>query len=179
VKDWNVVVTIYQDGFRRALRALREFGPVDASPYHNVLVMAVEDPVALVDAVERRTEDDPALYDTIARVAPALHTFEFASAAEFLDRAKAAVTGWLPQLAGRSFHVRFHRRGPRRGLKTPEVERLLDDALLEALQQAGTPGRISFTDADAVIAIDTVDDRAGVALWTRADLARHRLLRPD
>jgi hypothetical protein len=41
------------------------------------------------------------------------------------------------------------------------------------------PGRIAFTDPDAVVAIDTIDDRAGVSLWTRDDLARHRLLRPD
>jgi len=43
---------------------------------------------------------------------------------------------------------------------------------------AGQLGKVSFTDPDAVIAIDTVDDRAGMALWTREDLARHRLLRP-
>jgi len=30
-----------------------------------------------------------------------------------------------------------------------------------------------------VIAIDTIDDRAGISLWAREDLARHRLLRPD
>jgi tRNA(Ser,Leu) C12 N-acetylase TAN1 len=59
---------------------------------------------------------------------------------------------WLPRLAGRSFHVRFHRRGSRHALRSPDV---------------------------AVIVIDTIDDRAGVSLWTREDLARHRLLRPD
>jgi hypothetical protein len=30
-----------------------------------------------------------------------------------------------------------------------------------------------------VIAIDTVDDTAGIALWTCEDVAHHRLLRPD
>ncbi len=64
-------------------------------------------------------------------------------------------------------------------MRTPDVERLLDDALLDALTQAGTPGAISFTDADAVIAIDTIDDRAGIGFWTREDLKQHRLLRPD
>ena len=55
MKDWNVVISVYQDGFRRALRALREFGPVERSPYHNVLVMRVEDPTALLDS--HRTEN--------------------------------------------------------------------------------------------------------------------------
>ena len=179
VRDWNVVVSIYQDGFRRALRALEAFGRVERSPYHNVLVMTVEEPIALLEAVERRTEENPALYDAIARVAPAICSFEFRSADEFKAKAKASALEWLPRLAGRSFHVRFHRRGPRHDLRTPEIERFLDDALLEALQQAGTPGRLSFSDPDAVIVIDTIDDRAGLSLWTRDDLARHRLLRPD
>ena len=61
VRDWNVVVSIYQDGFRRALRALEAIGRVERSPYHNVLVMTVEDPIALLEAVERRTEENPAL----------------------------------------------------------------------------------------------------------------------
>jgi tRNA(Ser,Leu) C12 N-acetylase TAN1 len=179
VKDWNVVVSLYQDGFRRALRALEAFGHVERSPYYNVLTMTVADPAALLEAVEQRTEESPALYDAIARVAPAHCSFEFHSADEFMDKAKSIATQWRPQLAGQSFHVRFHRRGPRHGLRTSDVERFLDDALLGALQDAGTPGKLSFSDPDAVIVIDTIDDRAGISFWTRDDLTHHRLLRPD
>jgi tRNA(Ser,Leu) C12 N-acetylase TAN1 len=179
MKDWNVVVTIYQDGFRRAIHALGALGIVDRSPYHNVLVMAVADPVALLEAVERETESKPALYDTISRVAPAMQGFEFHSAGEFEEKAKSAVMEWLPRLGGRSFHVRLHRRGFKHNLRTPDAERFLDDALLEALKTAGTPGSISFSDPDIVIAIDTIDDRAGIALWSREELAHHRLARPD
>jgi hypothetical protein len=89
VKDWNVVVSIYQEGFRRALRALEALGRVERSPYYNVLAMRVDDPAALLEAVERRTEESPALYDAIARVAPAQRSFEFQSAEEF-DRARMA-----------------------------------------------------------------------------------------
>lgn len=82
--------------------------------------------------------------------------------------------------AGRTVvSLRFHRRGPGDDLRTPEIERLFDDTLLDALIEAGTPGIVSFSDPDAVIAIETIDDRAGLALWSRDDLARHRLLRPD
>ena len=177
--DWNIVISIYQDGFRRARRALSELGAVEGTPYHNVLVMKVDDPMALLSAIEQLTEDNTALYDAISRVAPALRGFEFHSAKAFEENAKAILLEWSPRLAGRSFHVRLHRRGARHDLRTPDAERFLDDALLDATNLAGIPGRISFTDPDAVIAIDTVDDRAGVALWTREDLARHRLLRPD
>jgi hypothetical protein len=104
--DWNVVVSIYQEGFRRALRALREFGPIERSPYYNVLVMKVDDPKELLTAVERRTEESPALYDAISRVAPAMRNFEFDSAEEFKEKTKSVLLEWLQQLAGRSFHVR-------------------------------------------------------------------------
>ncbi len=179
MKDWNVVISVYQDGFRRALRALKAFGPVERSPYHNVLVMAAADPLALLEGIERETDSKPALYDAIARVAPAMRCFEFGSAEEFEHRARSIVVEWLPRLRGCSFHVRLHRRGSPHDLRTPDVERRLDDALLDALETAGTPGSISFADPDAVIVIDTVDDRAGMALWSRQELARHRLLRPD
>jgi tRNA(Ser,Leu) C12 N-acetylase TAN1 len=179
MKDWNVVISVYQDGFKRAVRALQQFGPVERSPYHNVLLMKVDDPIALLEGVERLTDEIPAVYDAISRIAPATRTFEFQSAEEFQEKASSVVTEWLSRLAGRSFHVRFHRRGHKHDLRTPEVERVLDDILLDRLKQAGTPGTISFNDPDLVIVLDTVDDRAAVGCWAREDMACHRLLRPD
>jgi tRNA(Ser,Leu) C12 N-acetylase TAN1 len=75
--------------------------------------------------------------------------------------------------------VRLHRRGFKGRLSTPEEERFLDDALLEALQAAGTPCSLSFDDPDAIIQIETVGNRAGLSLWTREDLARYPFLRVD
>ncbi len=174
-----MIVTIYQEGFRRALRALQDIGLAERSPYHNVLVMKVDDPMAVLEAVERLTEERPALYDAIARVAPATRTFDFSSAESFKDNAKSIALEWLPSLTGKSFHARLHRRGPKLDLHTPDVERFLNDVIIEATAKAGPPARISFTNPDAVIVIDTIDDRAGLAMWTREDLTRHRLLRPD
>lgn len=179
MRDWNVVVSIYQDGFRRAIHALEELGEVERSPYHNVLVTKVEDAISFLEAVERKTEESTALYDAISRVAPAACNFDFQSGEEFREKASSVLREWSQQLAGRSFHVRLRRRGARLGLRTPDTEKFLDDAALAATSEIGMPGRISFTDPDVVIAIDTIDDRAGVALWSREDLARHRLLRPD
>jgi tRNA(Ser,Leu) C12 N-acetylase TAN1 len=141
--------------------------------------MRVEDPMALLEAIEKRTQESTALYDAISRVAPALRSIEFQSADECKERAKSILLEWVPRLGGKSFHVRLHRRGARHDLPSPDTERFFDDALLDALRQVGTAGKISFTDPDVVIAIDTIDDRAGLGLWTREDLARHRLLRPD
>jgi tRNA(Ser,Leu) C12 N-acetylase TAN1 len=178
VKDWNVVISIYQtDSGKRGA----PFGnlAVERTPYHNVLVMRVDDPTALLEAVERKTEEVPALYDAISRVAPAMWTFEFHSAEEFKEKARSIILESLTRVAGLSFHVRLHRRGPHHDLHSPEAERFLDEALLDAAGGTGMPCRIAFADPDAVVAIDTVDDRGGVALWMREDLKHHRLLRPD
>jgi tRNA(Ser,Leu) C12 N-acetylase TAN1 len=177
--DWNVVVSIYQTGFRQAIRALGELAKVERSPYHNVLLVKVDNAISFLEAVERKTEESPALYDAISRVAPAACNFEFRSGEEFKEKAGSVLREWSQRLAGRSFHVRLHRRGNRHGLHTPDAEKFLDDVALSSASQIGMPARKSFTDPDIVIAIDTVDDHAGLALWSREDLARHRLLRPD
>jgi tRNA(Ser,Leu) C12 N-acetylase TAN1 len=174
-----MVVSLFQDGCRRARRVLKELGPVERSPYHNLLVMKVDDPIGVLDAIERMTEEDPALYDAIARAAPAMRTFDFQSTEEFKERCNLILREWFHVLADRSFHGRLHRRGAHHQLKTPDIERFLDDVVLTLTREEGSPARISFTDPDAVIVIDTIDNRAGVSLWTRDDLGRHRLLRPD
>jgi tRNA(Ser,Leu) C12 N-acetylase TAN1 len=133
----------------------------------------------MLDAIERKTAENTALYDAISRVAPATRTTGFRSVDEFMQKLRAILLEWLPHLMGRSFHVRLHRRGGRHDLRTPEVERSFDQLLLDATAAASAPSKISFTDPDAVIAIDTIDDRAGIGLWTRGDFARHRLLWPD
>jgi len=133
----------------------------------------------LLTAIERKIEVNTALYDAISRVAPAMRTVDFHSVEELREQLKAILLEWLPRLGGSSCHVRLHRRDDRHDLRTPDAERSFDDLLLDATAAAGAPSKISFADPDAVIAIDTVDDRAGVGLWTREDLAHHRLLRPD
>ncbi len=100
MKDWNVVVSVFQDGYSRALRALQKLGVAERSPYHNVLVMKVNDPAILLEAIEKRTEESPALYDAISRVAPAMRNFDFLSEEEFIEKAKVyfsrmAAATWL------------------------------------------------------------------------------------
>ena len=98
MNDWNVVISVYQDGFRRALRALKEYGSVERSPYYNVLVMRVKDPTALLEAIERKAETNTALYDAISRVAPAMRTIDFHSIEEFEEKITPILIEWLPQM---------------------------------------------------------------------------------
>lgn len=177
--EWNAIVSIYRSGHKRALEALAKLGRVEPSSYHHVLVVSVDDPLGLIATVEQQAKQDPALYGAIARVAPAMRNFEFRSTNAFYERIKPIVCEWTLALAGRSFHVRMHRRGGPVDLHATEVEQRLDGIIREATGVAGKSATVCFDRPDAVIVIDTVGARAGVSLWTRYDVAQHRLLRPD
>lgn len=179
MKDWNTIVTIYQQGFRRALHDLQKIGPTERTSYYNVLAMRADDPMATLETIERWTEEQPALFDAIARVAPAEFTFEFRSPQDFQDRVRAFLLEQLSKLAGRSFHVRLHHRGPNIELRKPDAERLFDEFIVAATAKSGAAARVGFTKADVIVVIDTIDNRAAIAIWNREDIERHRLLRPD
>jgi tRNA(Ser,Leu) C12 N-acetylase TAN1 len=177
--DWNVVVTIHEEGFKPAKRVLREAGTIWPTDYHDVLVMKVEDPRVFTDWLAARVAREPGLLNFISRVVPTARVFDFHDAEEFDTRARAAMLGFLPELAGKSFHVRMHRRGFKRQLSAHDEERRLGADLFEALKAAGTPATVRFDDPDAVVVIETVGERAGLALFSREDMQRCPFLRFD
>ena len=182
MRDWNVVITAHEKGYILTCELLEEIdlGPFARTDFYNVIVMRVDDPQQLLDRTEEVLRQSPSLFSYgISRVAPAQHVFDFLTPEEFEGKAREIVLTWVPALAGRSFHVRLHRRGFKGQLSTPEEERFLDDTLRGALQSAGTPGSLSFDDPDAIVQIETVGNRAGISLWSREELARYPFLRVD
>lgn len=175
----NVVVSVHDRGYKRARELLAPYGQVHKTDYYNVLAMTVEDPEAFLERLGKLTEVVPEVLDAISRAVPAQTSFVFQSAEEFEAKARETALGWVPELAGKSFHVRFYRRGFKGRLSSHDEERFLDEALLEALEAAGTPGHITFEDPDAVIDVETLGNWAGLSLWTRADLARYPFLKVD
>jgi tRNA(Ser,Leu) C12 N-acetylase TAN1 len=119
------------------------------------------------------------LLNDISRLVPAQVTFDFLSKEDFEKKAGAAILGWADRMAGKTFHIRLHRRGLKEQLRSLDEEKLLDTALLDRLAEQGRPGRIDFADPDYVIDIETVGNRAGLSLWARADLKRYPFLRVD
>jgi tRNA(Ser,Leu) C12 N-acetylase TAN1 len=172
--DWNVVVTLPEKGLREARGVLRRWGRLARTGYYNVGTLTVEDPRRFLAEFTAAVDEAPGLLNFVSHVIPAQSSFDFRDAAEFEEKARAAALGWAQLLAGKSFHVRLHRRGFKGTLSTPKEERFLDEMLLAAAAGIGTPARISFDDPDDVIQIETIDGRAGVSLWTRED--RRRLL---
>lgn len=182
MRDWNVVITAHEKGYILCCELLEELklGRVAKTDFFNVIVMKADDPQRLLDRMEETLRRSPDVFSyAISRFAPAQHAFNFQSPEEFESKAREIVLTWVPALAGKSFHVRLHRRGFKGRLSTPDEERFLDDALLGALQDAGTPGSIAFDDPDAIILIETVGNRAGMSLWSRDDLARYPFLKVD
>jgi tRNA(Ser,Leu) C12 N-acetylase TAN1 len=179
MKDWNLVVNVGEHGYSKAKHLLAELGAVSKTDFYNVLVMRVDDPMAVLDTLSSRARQDPGFDHLITRVLPVTACFDFQTPEEFENKARDAVQQWLDALAGASFHVRMHRRGFKGRLASPEEERFLDHYLMEQLAARATPARISFDDPDVIIAVDTVNQRAGLSLWRRADLEHYPLLKLD
>ncbi len=177
--DWNVVVSVRQGGYHGVRKLLREFGAVHPSGFSNVLVMRVDDPEQMLNALAERTAREPDAVAFLGRAVPVRSTFTFQSPEQFEARAREAVLAFLPELAGKGFYVRVHRHGFKGRLSSQAEERLLGAVLGEALEKAGTPGHVTFQDPDAVLAVETLGNRAGVSLWTREDLKRYPFLRLD
>lgn len=174
--NWNVVVTVREGGFDRAFTLLAPLGEVAKTEFYNTLVMRVEDHARFTEAVREMLERDDEARETLSRVVPAVELFGFQTPEEFDEKARLAVTAWIPSLAGKGFHVRMRRRGFKGKLSSLDEERFLDEYLMEALKQYGSPASLTFQDPDAVVAIETVGNRAGVSFWTRDDLLRYPFL---
>ncbi|ADE15003.1 conserved hypothetical protein [Nitrosococcus halophilus Nc 4] len=178
MQQWNVVVST-SGAYNLAKDLLQEFGSVHRTDFYNVLVLEVPDIHEFLGQLHQRVAAEPSLRDILGHVIPVTTTFLFQTPEEFETKARETVISWLPQLANNSFHVRMHRRGFRGRLSSHHEERFLDEFLLQQLEEAGTPGQIIFEDPDAIIAVETVAQRAGLSLWTREDLQRYSLLKLD
>lgn len=177
--DWNVVVSVRGNGFANACELLGDFGSVRRTEYYNILVMRVDDTDAFIREFSSLVEIDPHILTFVGRVIPVVITFTFQDVDEFERKGKEAALRWLPELAGKSFHVRMYRRGFKGRMSSQEEERILAEVLIEALDGLGTPGRVTFVDPDAILAVETVGGRAGLSLWTRDDLKRYPFLGLD
>jgi tRNA(Ser,Leu) C12 N-acetylase TAN1 len=177
--SWNVVVSLREHGFRRAFRLLQGLGAVYTTDFLNVLVMEVSNIPRFLETLNTWIIDDPNLLQILARVVPVTATFSFQSAEEFEAKAKEAVLPLVSQLAGKSFHVRMHRRGFKGRISSADEERFLDHLLLEELEKSGNPGKITFENPEAIIVVETVGQQAGISCWTRKDWQQYTWLKLD
>ena len=179
MSEWNVVVSVYDRGYKHARQVLEEFGSVSRTDFYNVLTVQAADVPDMLEKLKERMATDEKACMSLARVVPVSASFTFQNPDEFEIKAKETVLPWVAELAGKGFHVRMHRRGFKGRLSSQDEERFLDGFLLEQLQQAGTPGHITFEDPDVIVVIETISQRAGLALCTREDLKKYPFLKVD
>jgi tRNA(Ser,Leu) C12 N-acetylase TAN1 len=176
---WNVVATCHGEGFRDAIRLLGRHGEVARTGYHNLLVARVPEPMAFAETLAAEMQAEPGLANFLSRVVPVEQAFDFTDAGALDRQLVAALASFLPRLAGRSFHVRAHRRGLKEELSGHLIEQQLGRSLLDALAAAGAPGKAEFADPDQILAVEIVDHRAGLSLWSREQRARMPFLKLD
>ena len=171
---WNVIVTLAEPTFRIARRLLARWGELRRTEYFNVAVMAVADPAAFLREFSAALADIPAF----SMRCPMFWRSSICSSSrtrQSLRPRRARLLSTCRKLAGKSFHVRLHRRGLKGTISTPTEERFLDDVLLQALAAAGHPGRIVSTIRTACCCSRPWVKR-GLALWMREDLKRYPFL---
>lgn len=175
--NWNVVVTLDEHSFSQAYLLLEELGTVYQSDFENVLLMKVESIPLFLETFNDKLLKEPSLAKLVSRIVPVTANFSFQSSAEFEIKAKEIVLNWLPTLAGKKFSVRMHRRGFKGLISSEHEAGFLDQIILEELQTLGNPGQIDLEDPDAIVAVETVSQQAGLSCWTRQDWQNYPWLR--
>ena len=165
--DWNVLATSVEGARPVLLAGLRRRGAFRGGGYRNVAIGRVGDVPGFLAALRDDVARDPVLAGALARALPIARTFRL-DADDPLASLEAAVEALHTEVAGRSFFVRLERRGLHGTLHSSEVERALGTLLWQKLEAEGHAPRVTFADPDVVIAIETLGDRAGIALIGRA-----------
>lgn len=179
MSNWNLIATTAEGKYTQALGFLARYGTVKTTSYYNVVMMLVHDVQALMETLASEWENRGGRLLLLQRVVPMTHTFNFRDRRDFGAKASEVALGWAPRLAGKTFHVRMHRRGFKDQLSSVEEEQFLDAAIVEATERTGNPGIVSFDDPDAVVAVETIGNHAGMSLWFREDLQRYPFLHID
>jgi tRNA(Ser,Leu) C12 N-acetylase TAN1 len=179
MKDWNVVVTVAENGFKDCFSLLSKYGSVEKTPFRNVLTLKVEDIVAFLESFLQDMQANPAYRQVFCRVIPCTHGFFFQTVEAFEEKAKQCIQAFLPQMAYRSFHVRMHRRGFHGTIRSQQEASLLGDYLDEQLSLQDAVGKVTFDDPDVILDVEIVAQQAGLSLWSREQRKRYPFLKLD
>jgi tRNA(Ser,Leu) C12 N-acetylase TAN1 len=165
-RGWNVVITSREGARRRLRRALARLVRLERSGFRSVFVARVDEPQALLEAVEELRTARPALDQWLGKIIPVERTFAV-DPATFQGRVQEEAAHFVDRLAGRSFHVRIERRGHKGTINSHACEQALGAFLWVALEQRGARPVVEFHDPDVVLVVEVVGDTAGMGLVTR------------
>lgn len=175
--EFNLVATMASDArFRRLVADLKRLGDFRRTEFLGVLVGRVEDRIAFLETLRAEREKRLTAFQDLGRIIPIDRVFVF-TPENFVGLLRQSVVPYLDQLAGRRFYVRLERRGHKGEIVSPEAERAVDAFIEENLLLRRAPATIDFENPEAVVAVETIGDRAGIGLLTRETMDRYDFVR--
>ncbi len=176
MKEWNILATAFWGRGKDALRLLTPHGEFKGSGFKDVLQGYVEDVNLLLEKLELMRQGNPDRMSCLSQILPLDHTFNF-SLLDFTDKLKEAVSSYVEKVEGKKFYVRVKRRGHKGEMSSLEIEKEISSFIFEKLEEAGKQAQVSFSDPDLVIIVETIANRAGVAVVTREMREKHPLIK--
>ena len=176
MKDWNVVVTSQANEERRLLAELEPLGEFHPSGFREVLVGRVPEVGEFLEILRRYWEDKPFFPQLLSAVVPVRTVFPF-TLENLLDRLKEQVLALAPEINDAPFYVRMRRRGHKGVLSSQELEQNLDRFLMEELHARGQKCRVDITQAQVIVAVETVHNQCGLGLITREMKERYPFIK--
>lgn len=175
--EFNLVVTMASEGrFRHLMEELESYGDFHRTEFLGVIIGRVDDPAAFLETVREKTARQLIAFQDLGRVIPVERVFPF-RAEDFVEKVCEAIRPYIEHLADKRFYVRLERRGLKGKIVSPEAERALDAYIEEELVRQGKSARIDFDHPDAVVVVETIGDRCGVAFLTRELMDRYPFVR--
>lgn len=175
--QFNIVATLASEGrYRQLLAELQGLGDFRRTEFLGVVLGQVENRHHFLEAIRESRRQRFTAFQDLGRVVPVDRVFTF-RVDDFLSQLRQAVLPYIDQLGGRRYYVRLERRGHKGEIVSPEAERAIDAFITENLAMRRTPGWIDFAEPEAVVAVETVGDRAGVGLLTRELFDRYDFVR--
>ena len=113
---------------------------------------------------------------SLSQILPLERTFSF-SLLDFMDKLKEAVLPYVEKVEEKKFYVRAKRRGHKGEMSSLEIEKEISGFIFEKLEKAGKQAQVSSSDPDVVIIVETIANRAGVALITRETREKYPLIK--
>ena len=121
-------------------------------------------------------QENPDRMTSLSQILPLERTFSF-SLLDFMDKLKEAVLPYVEKVEEKKFYVRAKRRGHKGEMSSLEIEKEISGFIFEKLEKAGKQAQVSSSDPDVVIIVETIANRAGVALITRETREKYPLIK--
>lgn len=179
MRGWNVIVTVATGPGRqsRLLGQLRRLGYFDRTEFKNVCIGHVENTAQFLETLEAARRNEKPWFSDLGRVIPVEQTFSF-TPETLIEQLKLGITPFLERMSEGTFHVRLERRGLLGQVMSQEVERQVGEHLKALAEARGKQLQVSFTNADYIVAAETVGTECGIALFGRAFRERFPFVLP-